>query len=151
MKKKILLGLLAVIMCFTLVGCGDKENTGGNSGSSESDNWMEVYGMENLKVPDGATIDDGFSYSATDKQIKRDTEFTDDEIETFAQSVLDNCDGAYTSKYNADTDDYEKVIIKDQSEVKGDDEYGWKYDKDGKTYSIRIYFGTRDSMRFERY
>ncbi|MBQ9853611.1 MAG: hypothetical protein IJO57_01085 [Bacilli bacterium] len=29
MKRKILLGLLAVVMCFTLVGCGDKESTGG--------------------------------------------------------------------------------------------------------------------------
>lgn len=34
MKKKILLGLLAVIMCFTLVGCGDKESTGGGGGKA---------------------------------------------------------------------------------------------------------------------
>lgn len=150
--KRIILSILIVMMCFTLVGCGDKESTnGGNSGNGGSDNWMEAYNMKDLKVPEGATIEDGPSYSSTDKQIKRDEEFTDAEIEAFAQSVLDNCEGAYKNKYNADTDEYEKVTIKDQSEAKGDDEYGWKYDKDGKTYSIRIYFGTKNSMRFERY
>lgn len=140
---------------FVLTGCGDNETATGGSSSSgksnDSSNWMEAYNMSNLKVPEGATVEEGFSYSPTDKKIKRDIEFTDAEIDAFAQSVLENCDGAYKSKYNADTDEYEKVTLQNASEAKGDDEFGWKYDKDGKSYSIRIYFGTRNSMRFERY
>ena len=41
MKKKILFGLLILVMCFTLVGCGsseNKSNTGTNSGSNNSEN-----------------------------------------------------------------------------------------------------------------
>ena len=148
MKKKIFVCLLAVFMCFLVIGC-DKEDAGGSAGGDE--NWASAYNMKDLKVPDGASVEDGPSYSSTDKQIKRDTEFTDDEIEKFAQSVLDNCDGAYKTEYNADTDEYVKVTITDQSEVKGNDEYGWKYEDGGTTYSIRIYFGTRNSIRFERY
>lgn len=37
MKKKLLVGLLAVVMCFALVGCGKTENGGStNNGGSES-------------------------------------------------------------------------------------------------------------------
>ncbi len=158
MKKVISIFLIAIMLLaalFVLTGCGNNETATGGSSSSgksnDSSNWMEAYNMSNLKVPEGATVEEGFSYSPTDKQIKRDTEFTDAEIDTFAQSVLENCDGAYKSKYNADTDEYEKVTLQNASEAKGDDEFGWKYDKDGKSYSIRIYFGTRNSMRFERY
>lgn len=46
MKKKILLGLLAVVMCFTLTGCGEEEpqdindllNGGGSSEKGNNDN-----------------------------------------------------------------------------------------------------------------
>ena len=157
MKKVISILVIAVMLVaglFVLTGCGNNETTGGSSSSgksNDSSNWMEAYNMSNLKVPEGATVEEGFSYSSTDKQIKRDTEFTDDEIDIFAQSVFENCNGAYKSKYNSETNQSEKATLQNAKEAKGDDEYLWKYEDNGVTYAIRIYFGTRDSLRFEKY
>lgn len=158
MKKVISILVIAVMLIaglFVLSGCGNNETTGGSSSSggksNDSSNWMADFDMSNLKVPEGATVEKGPSYSTTDKQIKGDTEFTDAEIDAFAQSVLENCDDAYKSKYNSDTDEYEKVTLQNASEAKGDDEFGWKYEKDGKTYSIRINFSVNNMIRFERY
>jgi len=53
LKKKFLLGLLAVVMCFTLVGCGDKESTGGgnsgNGGSQQSGGDLKSVSTSNYK------------------------------------------------------------------------------------------------------
>jgi len=84
MKKVISILIIAVMLIaglFVLTGCGNNETaTGGSSGSgklNDSSNWMEAYNMSNLKVPEGATVEEGFSYSPTDKQIKRDIKIDD--------------------------------------------------------------------------
>ena len=51
MKKKILLGLLAVIMCFTLVGCGNDEspnkNNENNNQTEQNENGNDITNNDN--------------------------------------------------------------------------------------------------------
>ena len=158
MKKLIstlLIVIILIVGLFALTGCTSNNETSGdtstNNESNDGSNWMTDFNMSNLKVPEGATVEKGVSYSKSDKQIKRDIEFTVEEIDTFAQRVLENCNGAYKTIYNADTDEYEKVTLQNASEAKGDDEFLWTYEENGTTYAIRIYFGTTNNMRFEKY
>ena len=68
MKKKLLVGLLAVVMCFALTGCGEeKTNNGGNndggSGQQEQGGTSGVAWPSNqytnlIPKPEGATIYD---------------------------------------------------------------------------------------------
>ncbi len=67
MKKKLLFGLLAVVMCFVLTGCGEKENTGNgennNPGGNQQQGEQAVAWPSNeytnlIPKPDGATIYD---------------------------------------------------------------------------------------------
>lgn len=154
--KKALAILLVVWMIFSLVACGTNDNLRENEGSGGTsqngeENWMDAYNMSDLKVPDSAEVIDGPSYSFTDKQIKRDTDFTEEEIAQFAQSVLDSCNAPYTTKYDADTDEYVRVDLVGAEDAKGLDEYGWKFEEEGKIYSIRINFSVGNTIRFEKY
>ena len=119
MKKKILLGLLAVVICFTLVGCGDKESTGGgNSGTSggseqKENKEIEAYSIEaveryieslNLEL---SKVEPDFKWKLrTDKHAygedpenwnaqtiviftKENGELTNDEYDAWAKKVFD--------------------------------------------------------------
>ena len=165
--KRILALLLAAMMVFALAACGNNEtpsgSEGGTPGTSQSDNqggtenqggeenWMDAYKMSNLVIPEGATVSDPIAYDATNRNIERDTAFTEAEVAAFAQSVLENCNAPYTTKYDADKDEYIRVELTNAEDAKGLDEYGWKYEEDGKTYSIRIYFGIETTIGFEKY
>ena len=165
--KKLLAILLAAMMVFALAACGNNDdNPSGsenNPGTSQSDNqggtdnqggeenWMDAYKMSNLVIPEGATVSDPIAYDATNRNIERDTAFTEAEVAAFAQSVLENCNAPYTTKYDADKDEYIRVELTNAEDAKGLDEYGWKYEEDGKTYSIRIYFGIETTIGFEKY
>ena len=164
--KKILALVLAAMMIFSLAACGDNNTTDpdkDNPGTSQSDsqggtenqggeeNWMDAYKMSNLVIPEGATVSDPIAYDATNRNIERDTAFTEAEVAAFAQSVLENCNAPYTTKYDADKDEYIRVELTNAEDAKGLDEYGWKYEEDGKTYSIRIYFGIETTIGFEKY
>ena len=158
--KKLLALLLVGMMIFSLVACGDNNTTDPdkeNPGTSQSDNqggeenWMDAYKMSNLVIPEGATVSDPIAYDATNRNIERDTAFTEAEVAAFAQSVLENCNAPYTTKYDADKDEYIRVELTNAEDAKGLDEYGWKYEEDGKTYSIRIYFGIETTIGFEKY
>ena len=164
--KKILAILLAAMMLLSLAACGDNNTTDpdkDNPGTSQSDNqggtenqggeenWMDAYKMSNLVIPEGATVSDPIAYDATNRNIERDTAFTEAEVAAFAQSVLENCNAPYTTKYDADKDEYIRVELTNAEDAKGLDEYGWKYEEDGKIYSIRIYFGIETTIGFEKY
>ena len=164
--KKLLALLLVGMMIFSLVACGDNNTTDpdkDNPGTSQSDNqggtenqggeenWMDAYKMSNLVIPEGATVSDPIAYDATNRNIERDTAFTEAEVAAFAQSVLENCNAPYTTKYDADKDEYIRVELTNAEDAKGLDEYGWKYEEDGKIYSIRIYFGIETTIGFEKY
>ena len=158
--KKLLAILLAAMMLLSLAACGDNNTTDpdkDNPGTSQSDNqggeenWMDAYKMSNLVIPEGATVSDPIAYDATNRNIERDTAFTEAEVAAFAQSVLENCNAPYTTKYDADKDEYIRVELTNAEDAKGLDEYGWKYEEDGKIYSIRIYFGIETTIGFEKY
>ena len=164
--KKLLALLLVMLLTFSLVACGDNNTTDpdkDNPGTSQSDNqggtenqggeenWMDAYKMSNLVIPEGATVSDPIAYDATNRNIERDTAFTEAEVAAFAQSVLENCNAPYTTKYDADKDEYIRVELTNAEDAKGLDEYGWKYEEDGKIYSIRIYFGIETTIGFEKY
>ena len=165
--KKLLAILLAAMMLLSLAACGNNDdNPSGsenNPGTSQSDNqggtedqggeenWMDAYKMSNLVIPEGATVSDPIAYDATNRNIERDTAFTEAEVAAFAQSVLENCNAPYTTKYDADKDEYIRVELTNAEDAKGLDEYGWKYEEDGKIYSIRIYFGIETTIGFEKY
>ena len=165
--KKLFALLLAVMMVFSFAACGNNDdNPSGsenNPGTSQSDNqggtenqggeenWMDAYKMSNLVIPEGATVSDPIAYDATNRNIERDTAFTEAEVAAFAQSVLENCNAPYTTKYDADKDEYIRVELTNAEDAKGLDEYGWKYEEDGKIYSIRIYFGIETTIGFEKY
>lgn len=157
--KKLLALLLAGLMLLSFAACGTNDNPSGNEdnpGVSQTDNkggdeWMAKYNMSNLAIPDGATVSDPIAYSDTNRNIKRDTAFTEDEVAAFAQSVLENCNAPYKSKYDADKDEYVRVELTNAEDAKGLDEYGWQYEEDGKVYSIRIYFGIDTAIGFEKY
>ena len=165
--KKLLALLLAAMMLLSLAACtNNDDNPSGsenNPGTSQSDNqggtedqggeenWMDAYKMSNLVIPEGATVSDPIAYDATNRNIERDTAFTEAEVAAFAQSVLENCNAPYTTKYDADKDEYIRVELTNAEDAKGLDEYGWKYEEDGKIYSIRIYFGIETTIGFEKY
>ena len=164
--KKILALVLSAMMIFSLAACVDNNTTDPNKdnpGTSQSDNqggtenqggeenWMDAYKMSNLVIPEGATVSDPIAYDATNRNIERDTAFTEAEVAAFAQSVLENCNAPYTTKYDADKDEYIRVELTNAEDAKGLDEYGWKYEEDGKIYSIRIYFGIETTIGFEKY
>ena len=151
--KRILALILAAMMMLSLAACGNNETPSDSEigGGNEKTNWMADYNMSNLVVPDGATVSDPIAYSNTNRDIKRDTAFTEAEVAAFAQSVLENCNAPYTTKYDADKDEYIRVELTNAEDAKGLDEYGWKYEEDGKTYSIRIYFGIETTIGFEKY
>ena len=165
--KKLLAILLAAMMLLSLAACGENtDNPSGNEnnpGTSQSDNqggtedqggeenWMDAYKMSNLVIPEGATVSNPIAYDATNRNIERDTAFTEAEVAAFAQSVLENCNAPYTTKYDADKDEYIRVELTNAEDAKGLDEYGWKYEEDGKIYSIRIYFGIETTIGFEKY
>ena len=165
--KRLLAILLAAMMLLSLAACsnnddnpsGSENNPGtsqsGNQGGTENqggeENWMDAYKMSNLVIPEGATVSDPIAYDATNRNIERDTAFTEAEVAAFAQSVLENCNAPYTTKYDADKDEYIRVELTNAEDAKGLDEYGWKYEEDGKTYSIRIYFGIETTIGFEKY
>ena len=64
MKKKLLIGMLALIMCFALTGCGDKENTenggtnnqGVNQQGEQGATWPSNEFTNLIPKPEGATI-----------------------------------------------------------------------------------------------
>ena len=133
--KRILALILAAMMMLSLVACGNNETPSGNEGGGGDgeQSWMAAYNMSNLAVPDGATVSDPIAYSNTKRDIKRDTAFTEAEVSAFAQSVLENCNAPYITKYDADKDEYTRVELTNAEDAKGLDEYGWKYEEDGKT------------------
>ena len=151
--KKLIAILLVTMMMLSLAACGNNETPSGSEvgGGNEKTNWMADYNMSNLVVPDGATVSDPIAYSNTNRDIKRDTAFTEAEVAAFAQSVLENCNAPYTTKYDAEKDEYTRVELTSAEDAKRLDEYGWKYEEDGKTYSIRIYFGIETTIGFEKY
>ena len=161
--KKLLAILLAAMMLLSLAACGNNDDNpsgsennsgtdqGGTENQGDEENWMDAYKMSNLVIPEGATVSDPIAYDATNRNIERDTAFTEAEVAAFAQSVLENCNAPYTTKYDADKDEYIRVELTNAEDAKGLDEYGWKYEEDGKTYSIRIYFGIETTIGFEKY
>ena len=151
--KKLFAILLVTMIMLSLAACGNNETPSDSEvgGGNEKTNWMADYNMSNLVIPDGATVSDPIAYSNTKRDIKRDTAFTEAEVAAFAQSVLENCNAPYTTKYDADKDEYTRVELANAEDAKGLDEYGWKYEEDGKTYSIRIYFGIETTIGFEKY
>ena len=165
--KKLLAILLAAMMVFSLAACtnnddnpsgsennpgtSQSDNQGGENSDGGEENWMDAYKMSNLVIPEGATVSDPIAYDATNRNIERDTAFTEAEVAAFAQSVLENCNAPYTTKYDADKDEYIRVELTNAEDAKGLDEYGWKYEEDGKIYSIRIYFGIETTIGFEKY
>lgn len=50
MKKKLLIGLLAVVMCFALTGCGDKESTNPNNDDNKQQEQNENNNDNSLGV-----------------------------------------------------------------------------------------------------
>ena len=46
MKKKILFGLLTLVMCFTLVGCGSSENKSNKESNSGNSNTEDIHGSD---------------------------------------------------------------------------------------------------------
>ena len=165
--KKLLAILLAAMMLLSLAACtnnddnpsgsennpgtSQSDNQGGENSDGGEENWMDAYKMSNLVIPEGATVSDPIAYDATNRNIERDTAFTEAEVAAFAQSVLENCNAPYTTKYDADKDEYIRVELTNAEDAKGLDEYGWKYEEDGKIYSIRIYFGIETTIGFEKY
>ncbi len=152
--KKILAFLVAGLMILSFAACNknNKPTENDNPGTSKTgDDWMAAYNMKDLAVPEGATVSSPIAYDNMKRDIDRDTKFTEAEVEAFAQSVLENCNAPYKSKYDADKDEYVRLELTDAEDAKGLDEYGWKYEEDGKTYSIRIYFGIENKIGFEKY
>lgn len=164
--KKLFALLLAAMMVFALVACGNNETPSGSEGdkpgSSQTDNqgggedWMAKYNMSNLVVPEGATVTETKSYTSKKYAIGRDTAFTEDEVVVFVQSVLDNCDGAYKNVYDQSTDTYVKTdmnVASDAGRFNADDEslYSWVYTDGGTEYDIRItYYPVLKSISFEK-
>ena len=154
MKKVISILIISVLLIaglFVLTGCGNNETTtGGSSSSSENSNdlssWMAEFNMTNLKVPEGATVERGF--------IKRDTPFTDDEIDAFAQSVFENCKnsgGAYKNGWDSSANKSTRIDLESAEDAKTSDEYVWNYEDNGVSYGIRIYFGQEGNITFGKY
>ncbi len=169
--KKIVTIVLTVLLVFSLAACGSTGNESGQGGSgsegtsqssegkdnkdkkanNDGGNWMADYNMRDLAVPEGATVSEPIAYSNTNRNIKRDIAFTEAEVATFAQSVLESCNRPYTSKYDAEKDEYVRIELTNAEDAKKLDEYGWKYEENENTYSIRIYFGIETTIGFEKY
>lgn len=62
MKKKFLVGLLAIVMCFALVGCGKTESNNGGSNNGGSNNGGSTATERNYKELDKITKDNYVSY-----------------------------------------------------------------------------------------
>ena len=129
MKKKILLGLLAVIMCFTLVGCGDKENTGGgnsgNGGSEKKENTVKT----NWKK---AEVDEYFLEDfaeLTNNVPEPETKYTINTI-----SVASGLSISFES--TSDAEKY-KQVIKDNGFTYKDEIYGME-SYESKTHEIQF-------------
>ena len=71
MKRKILVGVLAFIMCFTLVGCGKSESNNGGSNNSEKNEEEKSYisftGGEKYKFSELAKMEKENTYSFQQK------------------------------------------------------------------------------------
>ncbi len=158
--KRILAIFLTVMMLFSLAACGnngDEPAGSDNPGVSQNgdkggeENWMDAYKMSNLVIPEGATVSDAVLYSKTNRDITRDTAFTDDEIAAFAQSVFENCGNPYKSGWDSEKNEAIKIELASVEDAKGLDEYLWKYEENGVNYGVRIYFGMEGTLGFEKY
>lgn len=63
MKKKILIGVLSIFVCFTLVGCGDKENT-----NNEGNNPLEQVPGNNTNQNNDPILD-SYEIKSTDDRV----------------------------------------------------------------------------------
>lgn len=68
MKKKFLIGLFAIIMCFALVGCGN--NTTNNDGSGAESGNKKTNGLYSIKDSD-ITVASGLDISMVPSVIKK--------------------------------------------------------------------------------
>ena len=97
MKNKILIGLLTIVMCLMLVGCGNKNNLNNNSNNKSNSNHTNENTNNNIIVDD-------------DKIIEYDDEDNrpNDEGKVVVEEVI-NCDGCVYAYFSAEGDKAKKM------------------------------------------
>lgn len=139
MKREIFLSLLAVLMLFTLVGCGKKEEN-----NKESDNTqVKAYEKAYTCVYDGEAGDGG-------KAITKLVVYLDGSNYIVEHRIINeytfNTKEMYESSKNATENN-----MKNHNESSSSSQYKWEFESDDKTLhtlSTRIYdmSGVRDSQ-----
>lgn len=102
MKKKILIGLLAIVMCLTLVGCGKENNFNDNSNNKSNSNQSNET-TNNITPSDNTIVDDDEIIDFDDS----DNGPTDEKNVTVEEVI--NCDGCVYA-YFSDEGDKAKTL-----------------------------------------
>ncbi len=153
--KKLFALLLALMMVFALVACGDNgDNPGTSQGGQENPgtqggetDWTAGFNLPGLTTPEGCTAELRL-YNDKCVIFEKSGSFTEAEVDAFAKQVWDSCmevssDGIYVG---------DAAVTFEES--KGSDTYSWSYtNAKGNKTSARIYFGEMDGgkLTFEIY
>ena len=153
MKKKLLIGLLAVIMCFALTGCGEEKtnNGGGNNngrsgqqeqGGNETNtlaSHLKKYGLtENDIKPSGTTVE----WNESSKDIKVIVGSSQDSTakETFVTKVFNAtkaiADGGKNLKTEMKNNDYPEISITDFTFSRF--QFSWLYRYNGNQQIVNV-------------
>ena len=113
MKKKLLLGLLTVVMCFVLVGCGKSNTSKEIVGKWKNDTTVEGYEFIYTFNEDGTGEYDAagtimkFKYKIDGNKIS--FKYTDEDMETLDTTFSINGDTLNVKDSNNEDTLYEKV------------------------------------------
>lgn len=153
MKKKFLICLLAVVMCFALTGCGEEKNNNGagnnNGGSKQQEQsgnetntlagHLKKYGLtENDIKPSGATVE----WNESSKDIKVIVGSSQDSAakETFVTKVFNAtkaiADGGKNLKTEMKNNDYPEISITDFTFSRF--HFSWLYRYNGNQQIVNV-------------
>ena len=98
MKKKFLIGLLTIVMCLTLVGCGKENNSNGNSNSNQANgNTNNNSNNNNNNTSDNIIIDDEIIDFDDEDNVPRDDK------PVIVEEVI-NCNGCVYAYFSGEGD-----------------------------------------------
>ena len=98
MKKKFLIGLLTIVMCLTLVGCGKENSSNGNSNSNQANgNTNNNSNNNNNNTSDNIIIDDEIIDFDDEDNVPRDDK------PVIVEKVI-NCDGCVYAYFSGEGD-----------------------------------------------
>lgn len=164
MKNKILVGLLVIIMCFAITGCGEKTNNGseyngdtqGNSdlknvtNSNYKNVAKNVFGI-NLSDNTGWTLNSASSPNKVNNLVIEYTVKNGSDAKTILEDYFNKCksvstDGIYSTEYDGNYsivkkdkfDDFATFFEKEGTDMNPLYQTMWIYDNNGKSIQLTI-------------